>query len=69
MRFRTPALCQRLNRLSQVVFGLSRSGRSRHGKPEISERRIGIDAAAYTTGILTCLVLEGTERTFTAAEH
>jgi len=33
-------------------------------KPQIRHNRIGIDTGAYASGILTCLMLEGTERTF-----
>lgn len=33
-------------------------------EPDIRANRIGIDTGAYATGILTCLVLEGTERRF-----
>ncbi len=32
--------------------------------PEIRPNRIGIDTGAYATGVLTCLVLEGSERGF-----
>lgn len=31
-------------------------------EPEIRPNRIGIDTGAYTSGVLTCLVLEGTQR-------
>lgn len=51
--------------------------RSNHGKvvvhghtpntePELHSNRIGIDTGAYTSGVLTCLVLEGDERRFIA---
>ena len=43
-------------------------GHTISGEPEMSDRRIGIDTAAYATGVLTCLVLSGSERTFIAAE-
>ncbi|MGF1626383.1 MAG: metallophosphoesterase family protein [Alphaproteobacteria bacterium] len=33
-------------------------------EPQIRANRIGIDTGAYATGVLTCLVLEGTERRF-----
>lgn len=32
--------------------------------PDIRPNRIGIDTGAYATGVLTCLVLEGSERRF-----
>jgi serine/threonine protein phosphatase 1 len=32
--------------------------------PQVRANRIGIDTGAYATGVLTCLVLEGTERRF-----
>ena len=35
-------------------------------RPEIRPNRIGIDTGAFATGLLTCLVLEGTERRFLA---
>ncbi|MGE0714183.1 MAG: metallophosphoesterase [Alphaproteobacteria bacterium] len=34
--------------------------------PDIRTNRIGIDTGAYASGVLTCLVLEGTERRFLA---
>ena len=39
-------------------------GHSLSTQPEILEHRIGIDTGAYATNVLTCLVLEGTERRF-----
>ncbi len=33
-------------------------------EPEIRANRIGIDTGAYRSGVLTCLVLDGTERAF-----
>lgn len=36
-------------------------------EPDIRPNRIGIDTGAYQTGILTCLVLEGEERSFLQA--
>ena len=33
-------------------------------EPEVRHNRIGIDTGAYKTGVLTCLVLEGEERSF-----
>jgi len=35
-------------------------------QPQIRRNRIGIDTGAYSTGVLTCLVLEGTEIRFLA---
>jgi len=35
-------------------------------EPELHPNRIGIDTAAHTSGVLTCLVLEGEERRFIA---
>ena len=32
--------------------------------PQVRSNRVGIDTGAYATGVLTCLVLEGTERRF-----
>ena len=32
--------------------------------PEVRHNRIGIDTGAYRSGVLTCLVLEGSERAF-----
>jgi serine/threonine protein phosphatase 1 len=39
-------------------------GHSLSTQPEIHRHRIGIDTGAYATNVLTCLVLEGTERRF-----
>lgn len=36
-------------------------------KPDVQMNRIGIDTGAYRTGILTCLVLEGTSQRFIEA--
>lgn len=33
-------------------------------EPQVRHNRIGIDTGAYRSGILTCLVLDGAERTF-----
>lgn len=33
-------------------------------QPEVRTNRIGIDTGAYRSGVLTCLVLDGTERSF-----
>ena len=33
-------------------------------EPEVRRNRIGIDTGAYRTGVLTCLVLDGEERSF-----
>jgi len=48
-----------------VVHGHTIAG----GKPDVTERRIGIDTAAYATGALTCLVLTGEERGFVVARR
>ena len=32
--------------------------------PEVLANRIGIDTGAYSTGVLTCLVLQGDEKAF-----
>ena len=37
---------------------------SRSWEPEIRANRIGIDTGAFVSGVLTCLVLQGIERTF-----
>jgi serine/threonine protein phosphatase 1 len=39
-------------------------GHSISAQPEVRRNRIGIDTGAYKTGTLTCLVLEGEERSF-----
>lgn len=39
-------------------------GHSISWKPDIKKNRIGIDTGAFASGVLTCLVLQGTERTF-----
>ena len=39
-------------------------GHSIASEPVIRHNRIGIDTGAYTSGILTCLVLEGAKRAF-----
>ncbi len=39
-------------------------GHSIAPEPEVRRNRIGIDTGAYKTGVLTCLVLEGEERSF-----
>ncbi|CAG0976994.1 hypothetical protein RHDC1_01609 [Rhodocyclaceae bacterium] len=39
-------------------------GHSIAAEPEVRHNRIGIDTGAYKTGILTCLVLDGPERSF-----
>ena len=33
-------------------------------EPQVRPNRIGIDTGAYATGVLTCLVLEGSARRF-----
>lgn len=37
--------------------------------PDIRHNRIGIDTGAYSSGILTCLILEGDQRYFLATER
>ena len=37
-------------------------GHSTNLQPELLPNRIGIDTAAFNTGVLTCLVLEGEEQ-------
>ncbi len=39
-------------------------GHSIAPEPEVRRNRIGIDTGAYQSGVLTCLVLEGEERSF-----
>ncbi len=39
-------------------------GHTIHSQPDIRPNRIGIDTGAYASGCLTCLVMDGTERTF-----
>ncbi len=39
-------------------------GHSISERPDIRRNRIGIDTGAFATGILTCLVLDGAERSF-----
>ena len=39
-------------------------GHSISPEPEVRHNRIGIDTGAYKSGVLTCLVLDGTERSF-----
>ena len=41
-------------------------GHSARREPDIQKNRIGIDTTAFATNVLTCLVLEGTERRFLA---
>ncbi|CAG0927731.1 MAG: Bis(5'-nucleosyl)-tetraphosphatase, symmetrical [Rhodocyclaceae bacterium] len=43
-------------------------GHSIAAEPEVRHNRIGIDTGAYKTGILTCLVLDGEERSFLQTE-
>jgi len=38
-------------------------------EPDVQPNRIGIDPGAYKTGMLTCLVLEGTEQRFISARE
>lgn len=42
-------------------------GHSISAAPEVRANRIGIDTGAYQTGVLTCLVLDGKERSFLQA--
>lgn len=39
-------------------------GHSTVREPEVRHNRIGIDTGAYASGVLTCLVLDGAERSF-----
>jgi serine/threonine protein phosphatase 1 len=39
-------------------------GHSLTGRPEVRPIRVGIDTGAYATNVLTCVVLEGSERAF-----
>lgn len=39
-------------------------GHTPNQAPEVRHNRIGIDTCAFATGVLTCLVLEGEERSF-----
>jgi len=39
-------------------------GHSISPEPQVRHNRIGIDTGAYASGVLTCLVLDGSERTF-----
>lgn len=39
-------------------------GHSISAQPEVRRNRIGIDTGAYKSGVLTCLVLDGAERSF-----
>ncbi len=41
-------------------------GHSPNRRPDIHDHRIGIDTGAYVTNVLTCLVIEGTDRRFLA---
>ena len=52
---------------SQADFGkVVVHGHSIAASPVVRRNRIGIDSGAFATGVLTCLVLEGTDRTFLA---
>ena len=52
---------------SDADFGkIAVHGHTITDRPEIRPNRIGIDTGAFATGMLTCLVLEGTERRFLA---
>ncbi len=51
--------------LSRADFGkVVVHGHSITGRPDTRHNRIGIDTGAYATGMLTCVVLEGAERSF-----
>ena len=39
-------------------------GHSISEQPEVRSNRVGIDTGAYRSGVLTCLVIDGTERSF-----
>ena len=56
---RDPFLCSTEDFGKCVVHGHSISA-----SPEVFDNRIGIDTGAFSSGCLTCLVLEGTERRF-----
>ena len=62
---REPFLSSTVEHGKIVVHGHTIAG----GKPDVTERRIGIDTAAYATGALTCLVLTGEERGFVVARR
>ena len=62
---REPFLSSTAEHGKVVVHGHTIAG----GKPDVTERRIGIDTAAYATGVLTCLVLSGEEREFVVARR
>ncbi|MEI8324349.1 MAG: metallophosphoesterase [Betaproteobacteria bacterium] len=42
-------------------------GHSIAAQPQVRGNRIGVDTGAYASGVLTCLVLEGSERAFLQA--
>jgi serine/threonine protein phosphatase 1 len=44
-------------------------GHSIAPQPEVRRNRIGIDTGAYLCGVLTCLVLEGSERVFLQTDN
>lgn len=48
-----------------IVHGHSITATAR---PEIHDHRIGIDTGAYATNVLTCLVIEGSDRRFISTE-
>jgi serine/threonine protein phosphatase 1 len=43
-------------------------GHTPHGEPEVLPNRVNVDTAAYMSGILTALVIEGSEKRFLTAE-
>lgn len=59
MWIREPFLSSAAEHGAVVVHGHSITER-----PELRPNRIGIDTGAYRSGVLTCLVLDGTTRTF-----
>jgi len=62
---REPFLSSTAEHGKVVVHGHTIAG----SKPDVTERRIGIDTAAYATGALTCLVLMGEEQGFVVARR
>lgn len=42
-------------------------GHTPHGEPEVLPNRVNVDTAAFASGVLTALVLEGTEKRFVTA--
>ncbi|MHA1536701.1 MAG: metallophosphoesterase family protein [Alphaproteobacteria bacterium] len=62
---REPFLSSTADHGKIVVHGHTIAG----SRPSVSQRRIGIDTAAYATGVLSCLVLSGEERGFVVARR